>query len=177
VDADPAALRRFHEENRFLYQSPLRLKVKTLSVPVGPDAPQKMAQMEAVRESLAKGQLDLEGAASRLGGQVRDGGWLDPPAMATLEPKVRFYLLGMNGPGYSVPFQLNEQLSLVFVERRDEPRLLPYAEVMGRVRRDYRDRKQQDLYRAVVEELLRAEDFRFHEQAVRRALGAAAARG
>jgi len=176
VDADPAALRRFHEENRFLYQSPLRLKIKTLSVPLGPDSPGKMAEMEAVRESLAKGRTDLDSAAKRLGGHVRDGGWLDPAALAALEPKVRLYLLDMNGTGYTVPFQLNRQLSLVFVEKRDEPRFLPFEEAKERVRQDYRDRKQQELYQAVVQDLLRAEGFRFHEEAVRRALGASPAR-
>ena len=176
VDADPAALRRFHEENKFLYQSPLRLKIRTLVVPITADAPRKIAEMEAVRTSLANGQLDLAAAGRRLGGEVRDAVWLDPAAMAGLDPKVRLYLLDMNGPGYTVPFQLNQQLNIVFVEKREEPRLLSYEEVKERVRADYHDRKQQDLYQAVVAEVLQAESFRFHEDVVRRALGTAVAR-
>jgi hypothetical protein len=176
VDADAGALRRFHEENKFLYQSPLRLKIRTLVVPLTADAPRKMAEMEVVRTSLAKGQLDLAAAARRLGGEVRDAVWVDPAAMASLDPKVRLYLLDMNGPGYTVPFQLNRQLNIVFVEQRQEPRLLPYEEVKDRVRTDYHDRKQQDLYQAVVAEVLQAERFRFHEDVVRRALGTAVAR-
>jgi len=176
VDADPAALRRFHEENKFLYQSPLRLKIRTLVVPVTADAPRKIAEMEAVRTLLAKGQLDLPAAARRLGGEVREAIWLDPAAMGSLDPKVRLYLLDMNGAGYTVPFQLNQQLNSVFVEKREEPRLLSYEEVKERVRADYHDRKQQDLYQAVVAEVLQAESFRFHEDVVRRALGTAVAR-
>jgi parvulin-like peptidyl-prolyl cis-trans isomerase-like protein len=175
VDADPGALRRFHEENKFLYQSPLRLKVKTLVVPARADAPRKIVEMEAARDALARGQLDLQTAAARLGGQVRDGNWVDAAAMNALDPKVRLYLLDLNGTGYTVPFQLNRQLHLVYVEKRDEPHLLPYDSVKDRVRQDYRDRKQQDLYHAVVEDVLRAEGFRFHEDVVRRALSAPAA--
>jgi hypothetical protein len=174
VDEDPAALRRFHEENRFLYQSPLRLRVRTLLVPVKSDAPNKIAQMETMREALAQGRLDLETAARRLGGRVQEPLWLDAAALAALDPKVRLYLLDVNGPGYTVPFQLNRYLNLVFVEKRDEPHLLAYDEVKEGVRRDYRERKQQELYQAVVRDLLGAEGFRFHEDVVRRALAAPA---
>jgi hypothetical protein len=87
---------------------------------------------------------------------------------------VRLYLLDMNGPGYTVPFQLNRYLNLVLVEKRDEPHLLNYDEVKESVRRDYRERKQQELYQAVVRDLLGAEGFRFHEDVVRRALAAPA---
>jgi hypothetical protein len=174
VDGDEAALRQFHQENRFLYQTPLRLKIKSLSVPVGPDAPRTMLQMEALREELARGATDLEAAAKRVGGTVREGDWLDPAGLAALEPKVRAYIMDMNGTGYTVPFQLNRRLSIMYVEKRDEPRQLPYEQVRDRVRKDYHDRHEQELYQAVVQDVLRDANFRFHEEAVRRSLGAAA---
>jgi parvulin-like peptidyl-prolyl isomerase len=170
VDADPSSQRQFYEENRFLYQSPLRLRIRTLRVPARADAPRKIAEMEGLRDALVKGELDLETAATRLGGQVQEAVWLDPAGLGALDPKVRVYLLDMNGPGYTVPFQLNRFLNLVHVEKREEPHQLPYDEVKERVRRDYRDRKQQELYQAVVRDVLAAQSFRFHDDVVRRAL-------
>jgi parvulin-like peptidyl-prolyl cis-trans isomerase-like protein len=167
VDADPAALRRFHQENRFLYQSPLRLRVRTLTAGPG-ELPRQAEQMEALREELMKGQVDLEKAAQRVGGRVTGATWLEPADINAMEPKVRSYLLEMNGPGYSVPFQLNRRVNLIYVEKRDEPHLLPYEEVKERVRQEYHDRHQQDLYQQVVSDLLRAQGFRFHEEAVKR---------
>ena len=171
VDADTEALKRFHQENRFLYQSPLRLKVKTLVAGAG-DLPKQLVAMEALRADLEKGKLDLAAAAQRVGGRVTDTGWLGPTEITAMEPKVRAYLLEMNGLGYSVPFQLNRRVNLIFVEKRDEPHLLPFDAVKDRVRQDYRDRHQQDLYQAVEADVLRAQDFRFYEETAKRALGA-----
>jgi parvulin-like peptidyl-prolyl isomerase len=173
VDADADSLKRFHQENRFLYQSPLRLKIWTLSVS-GPDLARKASELATLRQALEKGQIDLQAAAAQIGGRVDDGGWLEPAAIAAMEPKVRSYLLEMNGPGYSVPFQLNRRLSVIRVEKRDEPRALPYEEVKDRVRQDYHERRQQELYREVVSGLLRDQLFRFDEDAVKRALAAPA---
>ena len=171
VDADPAALKRFHQENRFLYQSPLRLKVKNLIAGPG-DLPRQSAVLEALRAELEKGKVDLATAAQKVGGRVTDTGWLEPAQINAMEPKVRSYLLEMNGPGYSVPFQLNRRMNLIFVEQRDEPRLLPYEQVKDRVRQDYKDRHQQDLYQQVVADLLKDQGFRFHEEALKRSRAA-----
>jgi hypothetical protein len=168
VDAAAEAQKHFHQENRFLYQSRLRLKIKTLSV-AGPELARKAGELVTLRESLVKGELDLAAAAQRIGGRVDDGGWIEPAAMA-LEPKVRSYLLEMNGTGYTVPFQMNRRMSVIFVEKRDEPRQLPYEEVKDRVRQDYHDRNQQQLYQEVVAETLKAQTFRFNEAAVTRVL-------
>jgi hypothetical protein len=173
VDSAGDAQKRFHQENRFLYQSPLRLKIRTLWVG-GPDLAAKAAELSTLREALVKGEVGLDAAAARIGGRVDEGSWLEPAALNAMESKVRAYLLDMNGPGYSIPFQLNRRLSLIQVEKRDEPRLLSYEEVKDRVRQDYHDRHQQELYKEVVSELLRAQAFRFNEETVRRALAAPA---
>lgn len=173
VDSDGAALKRFHQENRFLYQSGLRLKVRTLWVG-GPDLPRKAAELAGLRETLVKGGIGMDAVAARIGGHVDESTWLEPAAINAIDSKVRAYLLDMNGPGYSIPFQLNRRLSLIQVEKRDEPRLLSYDEVKDRVRQDYHDRHQQDLYKDVVSELLRAQAFSFNEETVRRALAAPA---
>jgi hypothetical protein len=171
VDAAGEAQRRFHQENRFLYQSPLRLKVRTLSVG-GADLARKAGELAAIRELLLKGEVDMPTAAARIGGRVDDGSWLEPAALNAMESKVRAYVLEMNGPGFSIPFQLNRRVSLIQVEKRDEPRLLSYDEVKDKVRQDYHDRHQQELYKEVVAELLRGQAFRFNEETVRRALAA-----
>ncbi len=171
IDRDRGALERFYADNAFLYQSPLRLKLRTLSLPLLTTEEGAMARLEEVRGGLAAGELTLDAAAERLGGRIDEIGWLDPQGLAALEPKVRSYLLELDGPGISIPFQLNRALHLIQVEERQEPAVLPLEEVADRVREDYYERFQQQLYGRWVEELLAEAGFTFHPAVVRQALG------
>lgn len=170
VDAAPEALRSFYDDNRHLYQSSLRLRASDLSVPADAAASRRMARLEAAREALAAGEIGWRQAAAELGAEVEDLGWLEFEEILGLEAKLRVYLLDLDAPGYTVPFQLDRRLHLIWVEEREEPRILPYHEVEERVRRDYFERFQQDLYRRVVSDLLAERGFRFREEVVRRAL-------
>lgn len=170
VKGDEPALRRFHADNRHLYQTGLRLKLQSLTVPAATDAPQVLEALEAARGELTLGALDLAAIAARLGGRVADLGWIDFDTLMTYEPKVRYYVLELNGTGYTVPFQLNQQLCLIRVEAREEPRQLAFEEVRERVASDYLDRHRSQLHRTTRDDLLREAGFRYHEDAVRRAL-------
>jgi hypothetical protein len=172
VDGSPAELQRFYEDSHFLYQTPLRLKLRSLTAPLGADPPARLAQLENLRAELLAGHIDLSEAARRAGGSVRDIGWTSAESLAGFEPKVRYYLLDMNATGYTVPFQLDRRLTLLQVERREEPRVRTYDEVKDTVRRDYLERARQRLYRQVIEDVLRQEEFRFNREAVARRVGA-----
>jgi hypothetical protein len=172
AQSSSADLKRFYEENRALYKSGLRVKLRVLSAPIGPDPERALAEVQAARDRVAKGEQGLDEAAEQLGGDVHDTGWLDGPGLARLEPKVSAYLLGVNAAGCSIPFQLNHRLSFVQVTEREEPRVLPYAAVSDRVLQDYRERNQQKLYAEVRAEILRAEAFEFHPEVLKRALAA-----
>lgn len=174
---DEGALRRFHSDNRHLYQTPLRFRLHTLSVAADPAAPRRMAELEELRRGLVAGTLDLPAAAARIGGTVTDLGWVDFEALAGWEPKVRFYVLDLGGAGFTVPFQLNRRLSLIRVEAREEPREQPFEKVRERVLADFFARNRPALQRATVEALLSSAEFRFHEENVRRVLAPPAAAG
>jgi parvulin-like peptidyl-prolyl isomerase len=174
VDGSPGELQRFYEDSRFLYQTPLRLKLRSLTAPLGPDAAARLEQLEGLRAELVAGRVDLGEAARRMRGSVRDLGWTNADGLAALEPKVRYYLLDMNAAGYTVPFQLDRRLTLIQVERREEPRVRPYDEVKDAVRRDFLERSRQRLFRQVVEQVLSQEDFRFNREATVRRLAAPA---
>ncbi len=170
VDAAPGDVRRFFEDNAFLYQSRLRLHLRSLDAPLGADPGRQVAALEGLRRELEAGRVTLGQAAARVQGRVTDHGWVSSDELAGFDPKVRHYLLAMLGPGYSVVFQLNQRLLLVQVVARDEPRPLDLAQVEGQVRRDYLERSRQELYRRVVSDILEAEQFRFHPREVERRL-------
>lgn len=168
--ADEPLLQRFYADNRHLYQTAPRFKLQSLTVAAGEEAPRALEALDLALADLTLGTIDLATAAARVGGNVADLGWVDFETLMTSEPKVRYYVLEINGTGYTVPFQLNQRLCLIWVEAREEPRPLSFAEVRERVVADYFNRHHQQLYRATLDELLAAAAFRYDETAVRRAL-------
>ncbi len=130
--------------------------------------------MEKLRDALAAGEIDLAEAVERLGGVIRELDWrqLDELAGET-PPKARDYLLRISSApdersGFSVPFQQDQALHVIQVEERQEPGPLPYDEVVERVKEDYLERFEQDLYRQVAESRFTAAGFVFYEEAARR---------
>ena len=120
------------------------------------------------RDLAAESPEDLLGAARAV--------WRFAEVRKPGEPKVRAYVLGLNSPGLSIPFQLNHQLHVVQVTDRQEPQVQPYEAVAERVLEDYRQRNQQKLFAEVKAGMLRAEAFEFHPEILRRALSASVAR-
>lgn len=172
VDSAEDDRRRFFEDNRFLYQTPLRVKLRALAVPAGEAPTERSRALARLRDRLQARALGLEAAAREAGGAVEDLGWLGPAQLAAVSPKVRAYVLELNGTGFTVPFHLDRRLLIVEVEAREEPRPLRFEEAAPRLRRDYFERSAQRLYREAVEEVLREERFEFREEVVRRSRGA-----
>lgn len=173
IDTDSSALEQFYQDNAFLYQSPLRLRLETLSVPLSQTGGERtMAHLTDVHTKLQDGSLTMAAAATEMGGRVDDQGWLDAEKIAVLEPKVRNFILDLDGTGYTVPFQLNRELHVIRVAEREEPVVRTFADVDDRVRQDYFLRHQQRLYRDWIEDLLEDHRFRFYEANVLRALDA-----
>ncbi len=171
VDADPEALRSYFDDNRPRYQSPLRFRLRTWDLPFGADPPGQLRRMEELRERVAAGELDLAAAAAELGGTIEDLGWRDFDALPDeIPPKARQYLLQAGTGGLSVPYQQDEAIHLIEIADREEPRPLEYADVAERVRDDYLERFERQLYRRVADERLAAAGFAFDEEAVRRLL-------
>lgn len=169
VEAEGKELARFFEDNRFLYQSPLRMRLRALSVPLRGAPAETSLELARVRERLAAGKASLVDAARETGGVVEEIGWAGPAELSAMSPKVRSYLLDLNGPGFTVPFQLDRKLWILQVRERDEPRPIPFEQAAPSVRRDFLERHKQRIYREAVEEVLQEARFDFRESAVRRA--------
>ncbi len=171
IEGDEETLRGYFEDNRHHYQSPLRFQLRAWDLPFGDDPPAQLAAMEALRERLAAGELDLAAATDELGGSVQDLGWKEFDALADEIPgKARTYLMEVGATGFSVPYQQDDSLHMIELVAREEPRPLEHDEAAERVREDYLQRFQQELYRRVAETRLDAAGFVFDEEAVRRLL-------
>ena len=178
ADSDPALMRLHYEDNRPHYQSPLRFKLQVLDIPFSDNPPGQLAQLERLRESLLKGELSPAEAAERMGGTFRDLDWVPFDSLAEVVPdKALKYLLqvdkqadGVKTSGFSVPYQQDQAIHLLWLEERQEPKSQDYEEVKERVREDYLLRFQQELSAQVIKDRLEASEFVFDEEAVRRLL-------
>lgn len=178
VDSDPALLKLYYDDNRPHYQSPLRFKLHILDLPFGDNPPAQLKQLEQLRQSLVKGELDPAAAAARMGGEFRDLDWVPFDSLADVVPdKALKYLLQVDKQaadvktsGFSVPYQQDEALHLLWLEERQEPQPQAYDVVQAKVREDYLLRFQQELSAQVIKSRLEAAEFVFDEEAVRRLL-------
>ena len=111
-------------------------------------------------------------------GVFRDLGWVAFDSLAEVVPdKALKYLLqvdkqadGVSTSGFSVPYQQDRALHLLWLEERQEPQPLAYEEVEAQVRADYLLRFQQELSAQVIRTRLEAAEFVFEEAVMRRLL-------
>lgn len=164
------AVEAFFDTNGFLYQTPLRFKLRSLSLPVGDDVDQSTARIRSIREAIEAGTIELATAATEIGADLVDLGWHNVTTLNQLSPKLSHYVLGIEPGGTTIPFQLNHRLNIIQVEERQEPQPRPLAEVEDQVRDDYLERHKQKLYSEFEADLLHDVGFRFHEEAVLLAL-------
>jgi parvulin-like peptidyl-prolyl isomerase len=171
VSSREEALTTFFANNRFLYQTQLRVKLQILSAAVGSEPDRIAARFSRIRSELADGSVSFGEASRRVGAETRDLGWLTSQQLDRIDPKVKVYVLDLHGPGFTVPFQLNRQMHIIRVEQWEDPEPLEFDEVADQVRLDYMARHQQEIYRDVVVRILTDVDFRFFDEAVLSALG------
>ncbi len=168
VDADPEKLRDYFDDNRLHYQSPLEFKLHIWTLPFGADPPGQQARMVKLHDKLVPGEIALAAAAEQLGGSVNDAGWTEFDNLRTLMPnKAQSFVLQLGASGYSVPYQQDDALHVIWLEERREPRQLEYDEAAEQVREDYLKRFEQDFFRQVAEGRLADAGFVFSEDAVR----------
>ena len=164
-------LERHFNDNRFLYQTPLRVHLRMLSAPLGKDPQARLARLEAAQTELVAGRTTLDKVAREFAGTVQDAGWSSARDLEFFEPKVRYLIVDLGGTGYTVPFQFNQRIAMVQVVERQDPVARPFEEVAHQVLEDYLERHRQELYREAEQEVLRDGRFRLNEAAVRLRLG------
>ena len=170
VDRNPAALERFFKDNSHHYQSPLKFKLQIWHLPFDKNPAVQLAAMERMRIELEQGDYPLPSAAERLGGSLDDLGWREFPELDDLPGKARSYLLQAVPGGYSVPYQQDESLHMIWVEAQQPPHTLAYSSIMERVREDYFNRFERRLYQDAKEKKLAAVNFAFYSENVRKLL-------
>ncbi len=167
---NPEAIKAFFETNRFLYQTPLLLKLKSLSLPLEEPVNRATARIASVRQAVENGETTPAEAAAKTGADLVELGWNDIDSIKRLTQKLSHYVLAVEAGHTTIPFQLNHRLNIILVEERKEPEPLAFEEVEDQVISDFVERHQQELYSQLETEVLDDVRFRFHEETVLRAL-------
>jgi PPIC-type peptidyl-prolyl cis-trans isomerase-like protein/parvulin-like peptidyl-prolyl cis-trans isomerase-like protein len=171
-DAD---LRKYYDEHPQRFTSPLKLRLRLLVVDITTGFGRQMRELEAVRADLAAGKLTLDDAARKLGGRVEEIGWREVARLGPeLQEKERRYILDLDKPGFTVPYQRGGSLRLFQVAERQEPARRPYEQARADILEAYLKDKRKDLMDAAAERVLADAHFRFFEDRVRAALAVTA---
>ena len=168
VDQNSAALERFFKDNNHHYQTPLKFRLQAWHLPFDTDPVAQMAAMEFKRTEMEQGDYALPSAVESLGGSIEDLGWRELAELTDLPKKAQSYLLQAATGGYSIPYQQDETLHMLWVEDRQVPVALDYESVRERVREDYYARFERRLYLDAVENRLTTAHFVFSDENVRR---------
>ena len=176
IERDPAALESFFEDNPSSFQTPLRYNLTEWTVPFGEDPPNQLRELEVLRDAWQGGSPDWPSALERLGGSLKEHGWLEFEELRRRLPNKAVQLLGAVGPrGFLPPYQQDEALHLVWLAQREEPRQLTLDEVLALspspLIEAYLDRHGQRLFAELTHERLQATSFSFDEAAVRAMMG------
>ena len=161
VDRKTSALERFFNDNSHHYQSPLKFKLQVWHLPFDNNPSKQLVAMELLRIEIEQGEQTLASAAEELGGSVEDLGWREFTELSDLPQKARSYLLQATTGGYSIPYQQDDTIHMIWLENRQEPGALEYDSVKERVREDYYTRFERRLYLEAVEQRLDAANFVF----------------
>jgi parvulin-like peptidyl-prolyl isomerase len=150
----PARLQEHYESNAMRFTNPLRLRLRLMIVPLGdvPDA--VMARLEAARDELDAGRLELSMLASELGGRTEDLGWMTLPELQRLEPKAVLFAGHLATGRHSPPYRGAAGLEILYVTDREEPVPRPYAAVKERVRDDLLRSRPQEVAAEMANEML-----------------------
>jgi hypothetical protein len=170
-----AALRAYYDEHPQRFTTPLKVRLLLLVVDGVTAFGRQMREMEAVRADLVAGKLTLQDAARKLGGRVEEVGWREVARLGPdLQEKERRYILDLDKPGFTVPYQRERSLRLFQVSERQEPARRPYEQARTDVLEAYLKEKKKDLLEGAAERVLADAQFRFFEDRVRAALAVTA---
>ena len=170
VDENPATLERFFRDNSHHYQTPLRFKLQILNLPFDQDPTAQIANLEALRNQAPTGNDSLKLVAERMGGSIEDLGWRELSELEDIPKKAKSYLLQTPAGGYSVPYQQDDALHMIWVEAQQSPEKMTYVDVADRVREDYYERFERRLYQEAVKQRLIESNFVFYADNVREVL-------
>lgn len=157
---DEAALRRFFEDNRQRYATPLLVRTEVLSVPLSRSAPRHMAELERARRELDAGRTTLADLARRVGGDVRDQGWRTLDQLEHVAAGMSTWALDLQPGRHSPPFRTARSIVLIRVVSRRDPEPQSLEAARPRVVEDYIGQHGQALRADLMARRLREKRFR-----------------
>lgn len=160
-------LRTYFQANRMKYTTPFSVKLDVLKVPATQSAPTRMRQLEA----LAASQSDFASwrrEALRFDGTVTELGRIEFSQLEDHLPVKAVSMTSQAAEGSAVgPFIHKDELFLLRVRERHEPRKRSFENAMEEVLRDYTDRFAETLVTQVAREVLKEHGFRFKDRQLR----------
>lgn len=164
IEEDPEPVRTFFDDNRMRFTTPLRLRIRRLTLPLGERPSDHMALLERRRQDLDAGTLSLDDLAAELGGEVETLDWQNLPELHVSAPRLAQFAAETAAGRHSPPFRSEESLQIFRVEEREDPSPRPYEEVRDAVRAAYLERHGQRLYRELRDAVLTGAGFQIFEQ-------------
>jgi len=164
------SLRRFYADNVAIFQKPPRYLIHQWDIPFNANPPQQVANLEAVRDQLESGALDLQRAIDACGGTVTKLGWHtvnDLPA--NMPPKAK-NLIVQTRVGYSIPYQQKDGLHIIWIEAWEPSQTIAFEEAIEQVKEAYVVRHGQQIYREWADNRLSQTMFQFSEDNLMTAL-------
>jgi len=160
-------LRTYFQANRMKYTTPFSVKLDVLKVPATQSAPTRMRQLE----ELAASEADFPSwrrEALRFDGTVTQ---LDRIEFSQLEnhlPVKAFSMISQAAEGNAVgPFIDDDELYLIRIRERQEPRQTSFEDAFDAVLTDYTNRFAESLATQSARGLLKKHRFRFDDRLLR----------
>ncbi len=155
LDGLQQRLQTFYADNRRRFNSPLQVRLRRLTLSVGSEASQRMAELEAARAEIEAGRLDLQALQERLGGELEELDWQDLDHLSSREPKAALFIGRLGTGEVSPPYTTGAGAIAIFevVDRR-EPEPLSFEQAEAAIRTAFLERHGPEVFRQLVDEVL-----------------------
>ena len=171
IERQPELLQRHYDNNTMRFASPLRVKLRALSVPIAGDAGASlMARLESAKAELDAGDLQLDALASTHGGEIKDLGFVSAADVQILAPRALQFIFLLRPGEHTPPYSVGSSLVMFQVEERREPQPRPLALVRDQVVGDYLSHYSGSVFQQLGDQLLEENDFEIFTERLARML-------
>jgi hypothetical protein len=168
IDQEPARLDEYFERNKQRFASPVRMRLRRVTVPAGADPSARMATLERWHREQ---DANLDELRAELQATIHDLGWVTVPQLRVVDPRASAFVADLDIGDTSPPYHAGEVLTMVQMADRQAPRTPDLDSVRDRVRQAYLDHHLQQVYREMESDMLREVDFRILTHRLSRLIG------
>ncbi len=164
LERRPEIVQRHYDGNRMRFASPLRVRLRLLSIPIQGDGVATMAELEAARADLDAGRRQLEDLAAAHGGEIQDVGFVSAAQVQAMAPRAMRFVFFSQAGEHTPPYASERALFMFQVAERQDPRPRALALVRDEVMRDYLTHYSADVFERLADEMLEEAAFRIHAE-------------